>query len=567
MTDTITSQQASPQQPNIFAPIIEPLKSPAFAGYFALLAFIMILSAFGKRRPQLSDARFATPREVKKARIKGLRQIARQVPKKVALQLDKLVLPSLEPAIAVVGKSGGGKTRSFFDPGLKSAIDQGWTNLVFDVKGSLMRKHAAYAHSKGYDVYVFAPGYPYSDALNFCDFMRGSADGKMAEQIGTVLDCNFGEPGAKKDNYFSPQGIALLKLVFMLAKQSPFPDTLMAWKILALDDLAGRLAAAKKYGRFDFGSEINSWIGEASMGLRSVNAAEETAAGIVGSAVTHFQRLIDPSIIPCLTKSTIPLDLPGKQIVFFQYDEEADAATAPLVATAFHLLMKRNLNGKVKRKSTMGVWLDEFGRILFPEIEAGINLYREYGGFFALGYQSDAQIELRYTRAYAEAILSSCGTRMTFNSNHSRTEEALSKSLGEKDIWYDTKSRSYGKNSNRSDSEHVQSKPLVSPQAIHSMEEGEAIIQSPGWKSRPLQIKVPIDPHNDRLWARNEKIWDEEICPILIEQARQRFEDLYMLEVEKSDREVIAEAMLPTAEELKAYKDIQQMRRQSGATV
>ncbi|NJO93863.1 MAG: type IV secretory system conjugative DNA transfer family protein, partial [Hydrococcus sp. RM1_1_31] len=158
-----------------------------------------------------------------------------------------------------------------------------------------MKKHAAYAHSKGYDVYSFAPGRDYSDGLNFIDFLKNASDGKAALDLATVLRLNFADPGSRKDGFFDPQGLSLLKTDFMLAKESPFPDLLTAWKILSLDNLALRLAAAKKYGLFDFDAEeLNSWAGEAALGLRSVNRAEETSVGIIGSAVTHFQTLIEP---------------------------------------------------------------------------------------------------------------------------------------------------------------------------------------------------------------------------------------------------------------------------------
>lgn len=201
MTNTTTSQQ-----PDLFTPILAPLSNPPFVGCLALIVLISILSAFTKRRPQLSDGQFATHAEVRKGRERGLRQIARQTPNEAALNFGRLVLPDLQPAVSVVGRSRAGKTRSFFDPGIKSGIDQEWTLLVLDVKGSLMQKHAAYAHSKGYDVYVYAPGFPYSDGFNVLDLMQDSSDAKAAQEIATVLNLNFQEPGTKQDPFFGPQG-------------------------------------------------------------------------------------------------------------------------------------------------------------------------------------------------------------------------------------------------------------------------------------------------------------------------------------------------------------------------
>lgn len=348
----------------------------------------------------------------------------------------------------------------------------------------------------------------------------------------------------------------------MLAKQAPYADLLTAWKLLSLDDLASRLAAAKKYGLF--GTELDIWTGEAAVGLRSVAHAEETAVGIVGSAVTHFQKLVDCSILPCLLKSTIPLDLPGKQIVFFQIDEQSEAATSPLVAAAIHMLVKRNLNANVKRDRTLGLFLDEFTSTRFPDIEAWINRFAEYGMVCMLGYQSNSQLSLRYSRDYADSILSSCGTKIVFNTGHPETAEKFSSALGTKDVWYQSQSRSYGKNSQTSQSEHVQKVPLISGAAINRMKRGECIILSPGFDYRPYKLKVAIKRQDTWLWKRCSRVWKQEICPILLEQTEQRLDGVSM-DVELSDREVIAQSMLPTANELEALKYVRELRTRSGA--
>ncbi len=560
MTNSITSHQ-----PNLFKPLLTSLSSPPLVGCFGLIVLIAILSVFTKRRPELSDGRFATRREIGKGRKRGLRQIAQQVPNEAALSLGRLVLSDLQPSAAVVGRSRGGKTASIFDPGIKSAIDQEWTLLVLDTKGSLMQKHAAYAHAKGFDIYVYAPGFAYSDGFNTLDTLDDPSDAKAAQENATVLNLNFQEPGTKPDDFFSPQGIALLKLVFMLAKQSPFPDLLMAWKILSLDNLAERLNAAKKYGLFDVGGVLGNWVGEAAVGLRSVAHAEETSVGIVGSAVTHFQSLVDHSILPSLLKSTIPLDLPGKQIVFFQIDEKNQAATSPLVAMAIHMLVARNLNATTKRNRTFGLFLDEFTSTRFPEMEGWTSRFAEYGMVCLLGYQSDAQVRLRYSRDLAEAIMSNCGTKIVFNTGHPETGDKFSIGLGFKDVWYETQSQSQGsKNNHRSRAEQVQKVPIITGPEINRMKPGECVILSPGFSFRPYRLQVPLARHNQKLWKRCSQVWKQEICPMLIEQNERRLEGISM-EVEMSDREVIAKSMLPTALELEALKHVRELRARASA--
>ena len=550
-----------PKQPSPLDPLLAPLLTPAGIGFTTLFVFLLILKNFqGDRKNVLADGRFATGGEIRRGEKLGRQQIREAFPHKAALKLDRLVLPDLQPAVAVVGRSRGGKTRSFIDPGIKNALEQGWTNLVLDVKGNLMKKHAPYALALGYEVYVYAPGFAHSDGLNFLKFMQDDSDAKAAEEIATVLEANFGEPGARKDNFFSPQGVALLKLVFMLAKSSSFPDLLSAWKFLSLPNLAGRLEAAHLYDQFGCADGIGSWIGEAAVALRSVAHAEETSVGIVGSAVTNFQRMMDRSIVPCLTNHTIPLDLKGKQIVFFQIDEQNEAATAPLVATALHMLVKRNLNAKVDRSNTMGLWLDEFDSVGLPDIKNWINRFAEYGMVAALSYQSDSQVKLRYTRDYADSILSSCGTKIYFNTNHPETADKFSHSLGNKEVSYDSESRSYGQNSSRSVSEHRQKVALISGAEINRFAPGECVVLSPGFKYRPHKTKIPIDKKNDRLWSKCEQLWFDKVLPHRLEQFSTTKEDP---DTALTDRQIIAESILPTKEELQALQGEEELVQQS----
>ncbi len=549
------TQSESQQQiglEEIFAPIIQPLASPMFIGYFGLMVLLAMLSVFSQgSRKKISDVRWVSGGEIRAGKKRGRKQIRKQKPNEIALEFERgLVLGDLQPAMAVVGKSRIGKTRSVIDPGIKSGIDQDWTMFVLDVKGNLMKKHAAYALSKGYDCYVYAPGFEYSDGLNFLDFMEDASDAKAAYEMGRVLEQNFGEPGARKDSFFSPQGIALLKTVFMLAKDSPFPDLLSAFKFLTLPNLAKRIESAQKEGYFN-DVDINSWIGDAAVGLRAVADSPPTSAGIVGTATTHFQNLVDKSIIPCLLKSTIPLDLTGKQIVFFQIDEEAKAATSPLVAMAIHMLMVRNLNAKVKRDRPLGVILDEFTEIKLPDAENFMKKNAEYGMLMMLGYQSDSQLIMKYTREEADAMLANCSTKMIFNTGHLETARKYSQTLGEKDDWFKTQSISTGKNRSTSTAEHWHKIPLMSGDAIERMGQGKCIIRSPCYKYRPRKLKVRINKKNDRLWSRCEVAWDKRMLPVL----RQQFENLLKdttLEVEKLNRQTMAEVTLPSKEEIEA---------------
>jgi type IV secretion system protein VirD4 len=253
--------------------------------------------------------------------------------------------------------------------------------------------------------------------------------------------------------------------------------------------------------------------------------------------------------------STIPLDLPGKQIVFFQIDEQREAATAPLVATALHMLVKRNLNATVKRTRPFGIFLDEFTSLRLPDIEGWINRFREYGMVCVLGYQADSQLKMRYSRELAEAIISSCATKIIFNPGNIETAEKYSKLFGEKDIQYRTRSTNSGvKGGGSSVNQHIQKVPLMSAAAINRMGAGHCIILSPGFEYRPHKCKVRLNRRDIKQRMLAEQVWDEEAKKTFIK--RNEFE--INLEREMDDRAVWAESILPTPEEILAVRTVNQ---------
>ncbi|MGB8700101.1 MAG: type IV secretion system DNA-binding domain-containing protein [Thermosynechococcaceae cyanobacterium] len=537
---------------------LEGLMSPEMLGLVGIMGAFAFAASQGSKKGILSDGRFANFGEISKARRFGKKQVREAVHNQAALYLGSdqtLLLPDVQRSMAVIGSSGSGKTDSVIDPAIDSAIEQGWTSLIYDVKGTLMKRHAAYAAAHGYDVYVFAPGFAYSDCLNILDFMSDAVDGAMASQIARVLNANLKPIGAREDGFFGPAGDALLKAIFMMAKGSIYPDLLGAWELLSLPDLAQRFLGAKEHGA------INSWIRAAANGLMSVANAPETVSGIVGSAVNSFGRLIDTALLPSLLHSTIPLDLPGKQIIFFQIDEQREAETAPLVAMAMHMLVTRNLNAQVPRKVPFFIGLDEFTSIRLPEIEAWINRFREYGMVLMLGYQSDSQLRMRYSSDYAQALIASCGTKAIFSPGPGNTavSEAWSKACGDKEVLHRTKSRGKG---GTSTTEHLTKVPLLAASAIERLKAGECIIFNPGYDYRPYRLRVKRRKKDLQGRQTCIALWEKPEVGLkqkLIERSRQRMEDtedaesvIEYLNGELNNRAVYADVILPSVAELEA---------------
>src|SRR5579883_1157750 len=161
------------------------------------------------------------------------------------IQTETIWVPDSQRSSLVVGAPGSGKTFSAIDPMIRSAVEQGYPIVLYDFKYPTQTSTIAwYAEKLGYEVRVFAPGFPESDVLNLLDFLTGDPeqDSALARQLATTLNKNFklGQTGGG-DSFFSDAGDQLVQAVLMLAKQMPHPDLMTVQSILSAEELSARL--------------------------------------------------------------------------------------------------------------------------------------------------------------------------------------------------------------------------------------------------------------------------------------------------------------------------------------
>ncbi len=494
-----------------------------------LIAGVYIWNAQNK---VLAHARFANWFEIRAGKLKAIKDIKAKKLNKLGVTLgsDYARSPALSnvcPGIATVGMSGCGKTESVCSPVIDSLIDQGKTIVVYDIKGDLAKRHAAYAAMRGYEVYSFP-----EQGINLLDFMDSAEDGQGAGEISNCVHSNLGAVGAREDGFFGPQGKSALKTSFMLAKESPFPDLLTAFSFLDLSNFAVRLDAARE------NLSLGTWAGMASTGLKSVAHAEQTSAGIVGSAVLHMQDLLSAQSIPSLLKSEIPLDLDGKKIVFFQIDEQRESSVIPIVTAIIEMLVKRNVNGNTKRQETFCLILDEFASARWPSINQWVSRFRSYGFFLFLGYQTDSQVNMKYTKDEAISILSNLSTKFYFKPNDIQTSEKISRLCGKTEVKYKEEKRTM-----RSVVD------LVPASDVELFLIGECLIFSPGMKNRPYRIKIPLNKKDQARRDSCTKVWEEDLAPQYLKIFKRKLERNLAIQV--TNRQAIADTLLPLPDDYK----------------
>ncbi|MGM3309544.1 type IV secretory system conjugative DNA transfer family protein [Anabaena sp. WFMT] len=501
-----------------------------------LLGFVFLQILSGTKKGKLATSYFGGRKEKAKAKKKAIKQIANPQCDSATLYVGRhkftgqktqdkepgsptpLYIPDVQRGTAVIGAPGSGKSFSAINPMIYSAIDQGFPIVLYDFKYPTQAKVASYAKKMGYQVHIFAPGFPESEVCNPLDFLRDSTDAETARQLATVINKNFKMMAASnEDAFFGPAGDQLTEAILMLTKQTQYPDIMTAAAILSSDRMVERLMAAN----------LNPWIKIAFGQLFSSAGSEKTIAGIAGTASLMFTRFMKKNTLGCFVgKTTLPLEIKGKQMIIFGLDRERRDAVGPLLCSILHMTVARAI--AKKRQDPLVVVLDEVPSLYLPDLFRWLNESRSEGFCGILGWQNMGQLEKYYGKEVAKTMLGACGTKFIFNPGEEESARLFSAYLGDEEIKYKQKSKSTGGGkSSTSISEQDKTRKLFEPAQFLKLPPGKCIFINPAYcnqneASVPLLKTIKIPKVLINIEQENDSRWTELIAQLTDKSTQQR---------------------------------------------
>ncbi|NJP21956.1 MAG: type IV secretory system conjugative DNA transfer family protein [Hydrococcus sp. CRU_1_1] len=503
--------------------LFEGLKTPEglmMVGCVLLYALVSFSEKGGGRgkKNRLAKGRLGTQKEKVVAQRTALKQMGARLHNEVAFYLGRpsqnknsiLFIPEAQRGVAVGGGPGSGKTDSAILPMIFSALDQDLPCIVYDFKyPTLTKRFVGHAAKRGYNVKIFAPGYRESGVCNILGFLEPDDEGTdslMAGQLAETLNRNFKKASQQKgdDAFFSTAGDQLVQAILMLARRTAHPDLMMCQAILSLTDLPKRLMASRE--------KINTWV-YANFGMMMASAqSEKTVAGIVATANRLFTTFMKAKVLSAFCgKTTIPIELKGKQVLVFGLDRSTRDVLAPLIATLLDLIVTRNVT--CSRQDPLCLFLDEVPTLYLPRLVNWLNENREDGLCTVLGFQNIVQLEQTYGKEVARAILGGCATKILFNPQDYESAKLFSDYLDDEEVHYKQRSRSYGShNGSTSVSDQERTKRLMSPGEILKLPKGKCILINPGYESNgeayvPIVEKVKLTLAYTALKTKSTFLW------------------------------------------------------------
>ena len=494
-----------------------------------ILVLVILGNQGGGRKSRLATSRWAKGGDRSRAKKRSKQQINGREKNKVTLWVNgptikrvqrqekstqykvsgdgkTIYIPDAQRGISVIGGPGTGKTFSVIDPVVRSAIAQGFPLCLYDFKyPAQTQRVAALAQAAGYEVNIFAPGFPESQVCNPLDFIQDDTDAATARQIAEVLNRNFKLSAAQtEDPFFSNSGDQLVEATLLLAKALPHPDVMTAYTILSDPDLINRLKGI---------NSINPWVGVAFGQLLSTAKSEKTVASIVSTAALVFTRFMKAGMLPAFCgKSTLPLDMTGKRLLIFGMDRNKRDVVGPLVATVLHMVITRNVTQP--RTDPLVAVLDELPTLYLPNLVQWLNENREDGLCTLIGYQNQNQLEKAYGKELAQAIFGGTASKFMFNPQSAESADMFSRMLGDEEIRYKSKSRNTGggkTSTTRSDQERT--RRLFAPEQFNRLPQGHCVYINPGYGTRkegsvPQKLKIKVATREVKAQTLSMDCWE-----------------------------------------------------------
>lgn len=149
--------------------------------------------------------------------------------------------------------------------------------------------------------------------------------------------------------------------------------------------------------------------------------------------------------------------------------------------------------------------------------------------------QAMSQLRQQYGQNNLNTMLTSARTKIFMNPDDLETAKFVSEKTGKVDVISEQSSRSYGKSGTRSVSQQRQQVPLIAPEEVNLMKQGEMIY----WNNAnandkqdgfPVKLRYEVPQSDLDLEERCKKFWNERMLPRVTKERQKQHYDSVQIE-------------------------------------
>jgi len=368
--------------------------------------------------------------------------------------------------LAVVSRTGGGKTTSYVVPNILKLAKEDCSLVITDISGELYTKTSGYLSQEGYKIYVlnpedltesiaYNPLYYATDSSKIDDLVSILVKSTKKASLGGSDNHEFWDNGAKS--------LISILIKVLMATGSHKHINLANVRYLInnycndgedLFNLVENFADDKTYHEFrgfikGNPQTILSMVSTANVALSPIGI-NDNLEKLTSNHSINFQDFRKQ-------KSAIYIKIPEQKQEQYRF----------LLNIFYHQFFSAMME-KIPSQDDLPVFclLDEFGNMNLPNFETTITTARKYKVSISIILQNIKQLENKYGKANAETILDGgIASKLFFSGADLPTTEMLSKILGIKE---EVKTNPDG-------SLYVKDKPVMSLNEIRTMKDNEAL--------------------------------------------------------------------------------------------
>lgn len=434
----------------------------------------------GQDRALHGSARFATPREVRKAGLMGSMGII------IGKYRGRFLLFSGQQFVLLAAPTRSGKGVAVVVPNL---LNWSGSAVVLDIKLENYLLTSAFRARHGQRVFLFNPFAEdgHTHRWNPLDAISRDPNLRVGDLLTLAGILYPAQPGDKDGNFWSDSAKNLFLALALMVLESPdVPSTLgeilrqsggrgEGLKSYLVDRIATRQAAEIPYSSDCLGALH-----------RFLSASDNTLANIIASFAAPLVHFANPLIDAATAASDFALDrVRDEKVTIYigiQPNRVADASL--LLNVLFGQLIHANtreLPSADRHPHQCLLILDEFPAIGKIAILARANAYiAGYGLRLLTVIQSVAQLEGVYGQSDARTLMTNHAAQILFTPREQKDASSYSEMLG----YYTVKAMSKGRSVNRgfrsggSSSETIsdQRRALMLPQELRELPQGQQII-------------------------------------------------------------------------------------------
>lgn len=425
--------------------------------------------------------------------------------------------------VLVVGGSGSGKTRGFFEP---NVMQMSANYLVTDPKGESLPRLGHMLVDAGYQVLSFNT-VDFSRSLHYNPLAYVQDEADILEFVACLIDNTTGDKEHTEDPFWeNAERLLYVALIGYLMGHCPPADRSLSGLVTLLS-----LAKAKEADE-DYRSPLDLLFEEVETGMRyAVDAGGETpfdpsrrmsydpgagacrwvkvaepvpvdsdfcllhykmfkdAAGktlksILVSCNTRMEPFAIPQVRELVSYDEMELDLLGdageRRAVFAVMSD-----TSSLYSFLFAIMMWQTMNILCKRALTryggslptpVMLLMDEFANIgRLPDVEKMIAVVRSRNISMAFGLQSLSQLKSAY-KDDAATIIDCCDTMLFLGGKSTDTVREIAESVGKETVSTVTWNESRGAQASSTRNWNTIERDLIQPSEVAKLPRDEAIV-------------------------------------------------------------------------------------------